>query len=188
MEKCEKTPEKFDFEKVNMAMIKSEAKEVLNFVSKQIFNQIPSISAVAGILIGAWVASNFTTSPIRGFLAEWGVVKGGTHVVSSGMYKFLSVVLPIIVTGVTAYAVQKGLKAFREMKLEVNMSRVSRLGAEVQLELKSKMALLDKTKEAGLISQGEYDNKVSGLYQSYAKKGSSKVEEMIVNKISSKLQ
>lgn len=195
MEKREKTAMTPDFDRferldlADIARIKSEAKEVISFISKQVFNQIPSVSAVTGLLIGAWVASNFTASPLKGFLAEWGLIKGGTHVVSSGTFKFLSVLLPIIVTGITAYAVQKGLKAFREMKLEVNIGRVSRLSPEVQAELKSKLALLDKTREAGILSQGEYETKVAGLYQSYAKKKSlSKVEELIVSRLSGKLQ
>lgn len=186
------TPDFDRFERLDptdIARIKNEVKEVLGFISKQVFNQIPSVSAVTGILVGTWVASNFTTSPIKGFLAEWGLMKGGTHIVSSGTYKFLSVLLPMIVTGVTAYAVHKGLKAFREMKLEANMSRVSRLGAEVQAELKTKLTLLEKTREAGILSQGEYETKVANLYQSYAKKKpSSKVEELIVSRFSSKLQ
>lgn len=196
MEKREKTAMTSDFDRferlepADIARIKSEAKELIGFISRQVFNQIPSVSAVAGILVGTWVASNFTASPLKGFLAEWGLIKGGTHVVSSGTYKFLSVLLPMLVTGVTAYAVHKGLKAFREMKLEVNISRVSRLGAEVQAELKGKLALLEKTKEAGILSQGEFDTKVAGLYQSYAnkKKSSSKVEDLIVSKLSGKLQ
>lgn len=195
MEKNEKTAGISDvdrFERLDLAdiaRIKSEAKEVMSFLGKQVFNQIPSVSAVTGILVGTWVASNFTASPLKGFLAEWGLMKGGTHVVSSGTYKFLSVLLPMLVTGITAYAVHKGLKAFREMKLEVNMSRVSRLSPEVQAELKSKLALLEKTREAGILSQGECETKVAGLYQSYAKKKSlSKVEELLVSRLSGKLQ
>lgn len=191
-EKTAMTPDFDRFERLDLAdiaRIKSEAKVVMSFLGKQVFNQIPSVSAVTGLLVGAWVASNFTTSPIKGFLAEWGLMKGGTHVVSSGTYKFLSVLLPMIVTGVTAYAVHKGLKAFREMKLEVNMSRVSRLSPEVQAELKTKLTLIEKTREAGILSQGECETKVSGLYQSYARKRSStKVEELIVSRLSGKLQ
>ena len=46
---------------------------------------------------------------------------GRTHVVAQAL-TVLSVLLPMIVTGVTAYAVHKA-KAFREMKLETHISR-----------------------------------------------------------------
>lgn len=100
--------------------IAQERKEVGRYLLKQLFNQIPGASAVAALLVGGWIASTFTTSPITATLASWGLMKGGTRVVSSGTYKFLSVLLPLFAAGTTAYAVQKLLKYFREKEMERN--------------------------------------------------------------------
>lgn len=188
MDKQKSSAQAFDFERPDLAGVKSEAKELLNFINRQVFNQIPSVSAFAGLLVGAWVVSNFTASPIKGTLAQWGLIEGGTHVVSSGTYKFLSVALPLIATGVTAYIVQKGLKAFREMQLELNQGRVARLGEDVQAEINAKLAILEKAREAGLVSLSEYQTKTASLYQSYVGKKPSKVEGLIINKITNKIQ
>lgn len=186
MEKTEspsRTPEKSD-----TSFIKSEFKELLYFLNRQVFNQIPSVSAVAGLLAGAWVVSTFTASPIKGTLAQWGLIKGGTHVVSTGTYKFLTIVLPIIATGVTAYIVQKGLKAFREMQIELNEERVARLSEEARSELQGKLAILEKAREADILSWGEYRSKMAHLYQSYARRPNSKIEDLLINKLTTKIQ
>jgi hypothetical protein len=65
------------------------------YIKKQMFSQIPGVSAIGGIFVGYWVASTFTNSPIKGFLSSVGIMKGGTHVVSNTTYKLLSVFLPL---------------------------------------------------------------------------------------------
>jgi hypothetical protein len=171
----------------NMDRVKlaKEFKEIIYHMKKQLFSQIPGVSAIAGILVGSWVASTFTNSPIKGYLSSWGLMKGGTHVVSTTTYRFLSVFLPIIVTAITAYIVQKVLKTYREKQLEGNMAHVAQLGQEVQSELRDKMHILDKAKEAGLISENEYQTKMANLYQAYSRNGHSGIEEIIIKKLES---
>lgn len=171
----------------NMDRVKlaKELKEIAYHMNKQLFSQIPSVSAIVGILVGSWVASTFTNSPIKGYLSSWGLMKGGTHVVSTTTYRFLSVVLPILVTAITAYIVQKALRTYREKRLEENMAHVAQLGQKVQAELGDKMSILDKAKEAGLISENEYQTKMANLYQSCSRNYRSKIEAIIIKKLES---
>lgn len=168
---------------MDKAKFAQELRDLAYFIKKQSLSQIPNISAITGIVIGSWVASTFTTSPIRGFLASWHIIKGGTRVVSSTTYKSLSVFLPIIAMAVTAYVVQKALKIHRERELAKDTAVVAQLGPEVRSEFLDKMNILDKAKEAGLISQSEYQTKKSVLYQSYARTSQSKIKDFIINKM-----
>lgn len=168
--------------------LKNEFKEFLYYLNRQVFNQIPSVSALAGILAGAWVVSTFTASPIKGTLAEWGFIQGGKHVVSSTTYKLLSVALPIAAASLTAYCVQKGLKAFREMQIELGEARAARLADKARAELQGKLNALEAAREAGILSWNEYRTKMANLYQPYLKKPASKVEEIIVSKVTAKIQ
>src|SRR5574337_73343 len=165
------------FWKWDRAKMISESKVLLNFINRQVFNQIPSVSAVIGLLIGAWVSSTFTTSPVKAQLASWGFIKGGRHVVSAGSYRLMSIVLPILAIGVTAYVVQKALKVFRERQRERDMAKAAQLGKETQAELKEKLTLLGKAKEAGLISESEYSTKEANLYHAYSRILPPKIEE-----------
>lgn len=171
-------------ENMDKAKLTKEFRELAYYINKQFFSQIPSISAIAGLLVGSWVASTYTTSPLKGFLASWGLMKGGTRVVSSTTYRFLSVFLPIFVTAVTAYIVQKALKTYREKRLKRDMAWVAKLGMEVQSELQEKMNILDNAKKAGLVSESEYQTKKATLYQSYSRTYPSKIGEFLINKIS----
>jgi cell division protein FtsL len=160
-----------------------ELAEIAYLVKKHLFSQIPGISTIAGILVGGWVAGTFTNSPVKGFLSSVGLMKGGTHVVSKLTYRFLSVVLPVLAMAVTTYAVQKGMKAYREKQLEKNMADAALMQEELQAELRAKMAILDKAKEAGLLSESEHRTKVANLYQSYVRSDRSKIQETIIKKI-----
>lgn len=160
-----------------------ERKEVGRYLLKQLFNQIPGASAVAALLVGGWIASTFTTSPITATLASWGLMKGGTRVVSGSTYRFLSVFLPLFAAGTTAYSVQKLLKYFREKEMERNKVLVAQLGKEIQAALQAKIDLLEKTKEAGLLSEGEYFTKKANLYQTYSRIVPEKIRELITNKL-----
>jgi hypothetical protein len=160
-----------------------EGKELSTFLARQVFNQIPGMSAVAALIVGWWVASTFTTSPFRAFMARWGLMKGGTHVVSGGTYRFLSIVLPILVAAVTAYAVNKILKVVREQQMRKNMIRVSQLGEEVQVLVDDRMSILEKARETGLLSAGEYLTKKANLYNDCASIPSSKIKELLIGKL-----
>ena len=169
----------------NMDRVKlaQEFREFIYHTNKQLFGQIPGVSAVVGILVGTWIASTFTNSPLKGFLSSWGLMKGGTHVVSTTTYRLLSVALPILFTALTAYLVQKGLKRYRQKRLEGNMAYVAQLGKEVQAELRGKISILDKAREAGLLSENEYQTKLANLYQAYSRNYHTKLEEIIIKKL-----
>ncbi len=171
--------------KMDKAKFAKELSDLTYYINRQLFLQIPSVSAISGIVVGSWIASTFTTSPFKAFLSKWGVMKGGTHVVSSTTYKFLSVFFPLIATAVTAYLVQKGMKNYREKRLAKDMAYVAQLGKEVQSELQDKMNILDKAKAAGLVSESEYHTKKAALYQTYSRPSTSKIEEFLINKMSS---
>jgi hypothetical protein len=162
-----------------------EAKELGHHLHKQLFSQIPGVSAIVGLLAGWWVASTFTSSPLRGLLSQWGIMKGGSHVVSSTTYSIISVVLPLIAIAVTAYIVQKVLRTYREQQMERNKACVAGLGDAVRTELSIKISILDKAKEAGLLSEDEYRTKLANLYQSYSRNDHSAIEEIIIRKLES---
>ena len=169
----------------NMDRVKlaQEFREFVYHANKQLFGQIPGVSAVVGILVGTWIASTFTNSPLKGFLSSWGLMKGGTHVVSTATYRLLSVALPILATALTAYLVQKGLKRYRQKRLEGNIAYVAQLGDKVQAELRGKIGILDKAREAGLLTENEYQTKLANLYQSYSRDYHSKIEDIIIKKL-----
>ena len=168
---------------MNRADWDRELQEIAYQVKKQLFSQIPGVSAIVGILVGSWVSGTFTNSPVKGFLSSVGVMKGGTHVVGKTTYRFLSVVLPLLAIALTTYLVQKGMKAYREKQLERNKLYVALMKEEMQAELQSKMTILDTAKAAGLISESEYQTKLANLYQSYVRSDLAKIEEILVKKI-----
>jgi hypothetical protein len=160
-----------------------EFKEIAYHIKRQLFSQIPGVSAIAGLLAGSWVVSTFTNSPIKGYLSSWGLMKGGTHVVSTTTYRFLSVCLPVLVTAITAYIVQKSLKTYREKQLKRNVAHVAQLGQNIQSELHDKIRILDKANEAGLISDNEYQTKTANLYQLYSRPYHPAIEAIIIKKL-----
>lgn len=166
----------------------SEVSEIVQSLTKQLFNQIPSVSALAGIAAGIWVMSTFTASPLKGMLAEMGLIKGATHVVSSATYRFLSIALPVAAAGTAAYAVQKGLKAFREMRIEISEARAKNLDEHRRAELDAKLGALEAAKDAGILSWNEYRAKMAGVYQPFVTRPRSKVEELIADRVASKIQ
>jgi hypothetical protein len=172
-----------DLKNRDRAKLARELGEVFYHTRRVLFSQIPGVSTVAGLIVGSWVAGTFTSSPIKGFLSSHGFMKGGTHVVSSTTYKFLSVLLPALAIAVTAYVVQKAMKAYREKQLQRNMFYVPLLKEEVRNELQAKLGILDKAREAGLISEGEHRTKMVTLYQSYFRNNHSRIAEIIIKKI-----
>jgi hypothetical protein len=174
-----------DFEKLDKAQLAQELRELFHYIHKQVFSQIPGVSAIAGLLVGSWVASTFTTSRFRGFLASWGLIKGGTRLVSTSTYSFLSISLPILAAALTAYIVQKAMKTYREKQLRRNMAWVAQLEKEVQTEIQEKLNILEKAREAGLVSASEYSTKKSNLYQAYLRTSAFKFQEFLIRKLTS---
>ena len=174
-----------DLEKMDRVRLVKELGELFRYINQQVFNQIPGISAVAGLLVGSWVASNFTTSRFKGFLASWGIIKGGSRVVSTTTYSFLSTALPILAVAITAYLVQKAMKAYRERQLDRNKALVAQLGNAIQSEIGEKLKVLEKAKEIGLLSESEFQTKRANLYQTYARPFPFKLEELLIKKLAS---
>jgi hypothetical protein len=172
-----------NFEKKDKVKLAQESGELFHYINMQVFRQIPGVSAIAGLLVGSWVASTFTTSRFKGFLASWGLIKGGTRVVSTTTYSSLSFSLPILAAALTAYMVQKAMKTYREKQLRKNMAWVAQLGKEVQAEIQEKLNILEKAKEAGLVSASEYCTKKSNLYQAYSRTSPFKFEEFLIQKL-----
>jgi hypothetical protein len=160
-----------------------ELKELSHFLVRQVFNQIPGVSAIAALIVGGWVASTFTTSPLKATLASWGLIKGGTHVVSGHMYRFLSIFLPILVAGFTVYLVQKILKSFREKQMQRNIVKISQLGKDVQALLQERLIILEKAKETGLLSNSEYLTKKANLYATYSRILPTQIKELLISKL-----
>jgi hypothetical protein len=169
-----------NWDKVKIA---AELNELAYYARRSLFSQIPSVSAVAGLLAGSWVSGTFTNSRTRGFLSSVGLAQGGTHVVSTTTYRFLSVALPVLAMALTAYVVQKVMRNYRGKQLERNMAYAALLKEEVQAELQAKMAILDQAKGAGLLSESEHRTKVANLYQLYIRNDRTRIEETIIRKI-----
>lgn len=171
----------------DMMRLSGESRELLSFFAKHLFNKVPSASALAGILMGAWVSSTFSTPPVRSMMALMGILESGRSAsVSSPLsYSLLSVFLPLFSGATTIYAVQKALKAYRGRKLTRYAEAASILDPERHCELKSKLAVLDAAREKGLLSSGEYETKLAILYKGYTGRLPSGVEEFIVKKLTS---
>lgn len=160
-----------------------EARDLAQHLLRQIFNQIPAVSGAAGLLAGGWVASTFTTSPWKAALARYGVVKGGKHVVSGLTYKFLSVGLPMLSVAVAGYLVQKALRRYRDVRMERDMRRVARSGAEIQEAVRERLGVLDKALELGLVSASEHRTKKADLYASCSRVLPPSVRQLIASKL-----
>ncbi|MBI2400201.1 MAG: hypothetical protein HYV23_03975 [Deltaproteobacteria bacterium] len=171
----------------DMNRLSEESKELLSFVTKHFFNKVPSMSALAGIIMGALVSSTFSTPPVRSMMALFGIVgrDAGAAVASPLAYSLLSVFLPLFSAASTIYLVQKALKSYRKRQLVKYTAAASRLDDEKLSELGSRLALLEEAKNTGLLTAGEYETKTAVLYQSYTGRLPSGVEEFIVKKLTS---
>src|SRR3972149_5138654 len=89
------------------------------------------------------------------------------------------------VAAVTAYAVSKILKVVREQQMQKNMIRVSQLGEEIQALVNDRLAILEKAKETGLLSAGEYLKKKANLYNEYARIPSLQIKDLLIGKLTS---
>ncbi len=172
-----------NFQKLDKAKLAQELHELFRYIHMDLFRKIPGVSAIAGLLVGSWVASTFTTSRFKGFLASWGLIKGGTRVVSTTSYSFLSFSLPILSAAITAYIVQKAMMAYREKQLRKNIICAAQLSKEVQAEIQEKLNILEKAKDAGLVTESEYSTKKSYLYQAYSRAFPFKFQEFLIQKL-----
>lgn len=170
----------------DMHRLSGESKEFLSFVKKHLFNKVPSMSALAGVAVGAYVSSVFTSSPVRGVMTSIGILGRDADVASPLALWLLSIFLPLFAAATTVYLVQKWLKSFRQKQIARYREMTARLDKPKQEELALKLELLEKAKEAGLITGSEYEAKLAGLYQGYTKTllppG---VEEFILKKLTS---
>jgi hypothetical protein len=171
----------------DMTWLSGESRELLSFVTKHFFNKVPSMSALAGILMGAWVSSTFSTPPVRSMMALFGILESGAkgEVASPLAYTLFSVFLTLFSAAATVYVVQKALKSYRKRQLAKYAAASSRLDAEKLPELNAKLALLEEAKNSGLLTSGEHETKLAALYQVYMGKLPSGVEEFIVKKLTS---
>ncbi|MCC6502027.1 MAG: hypothetical protein IT362_02685 [Deltaproteobacteria bacterium] len=171
----------------DMGRLSGESRELMSFATKHFFNKVPSMSALSGILAGALVSSAFATSPVKSMMALFGIVNtdAGAKVASPVAHSLLSVFLPLFSAAATIYVAQKTLKSYRKKRLERYIEASSLLEKEKLSELASKRALLEEAKNKGLLTDGEYETKLAGLYQPHSGKLPSGFQEFIVKKLTS---
>lgn len=171
----------------DMNRLSGESKELLSFVTMHFFNKVPSMSTLAGIIMGAWVSSTFSTPPVRSMMALFGIIESGANsdVASPLSYSLVSVFLPLFSAAATIYLMQKALKSYRKKQLAKYADAASRLDVEKLSELGEKLALLEEARNKGLLTMGEYETKIAVLYQSYTGTLPSGAQEFIVKKLTS---
>jgi hypothetical protein len=169
----------------DMNRLSGESRELMSFMTKQLFNKVPSVSALAGILMGTWVSSAFATSPIRSMMDLIGITGQGAYIASPLAYSLLSVFLPLFAAASTIYFAQKALKSYRKRQIRKYIEAASHLDREKLSELKTKLAFLEEARNTGLLTSGEYEVKLAVLYQGYAGTLPSSVGEFIVKKLTS---
>lgn len=166
--------------------LSSEAREFLGFIKKHLFNKVPSVSTLSGVAAGAIVSSAITSSPMRAMMTSVGVIDASAGVISPVAYRILSVSIPLFAAAATVYAVQKRLKSYRKKQLTEYRQKADRLDEGSRRALDMKLVLLEQARENGLVNDGEYESKLSGLYHSYIGKTLPRgVEEFIVKKLTS---
>jgi hypothetical protein len=65
---------------------------------------VPKLSAIAGMVMGWWIANTYTDSHVRSVLRSVGIGSGGTRVVSGSTYRAMHFWLPLLAAAVCAYA------------------------------------------------------------------------------------
>jgi hypothetical protein len=71
----------------------------------------------------------------------------------------------------------------REQQLQRNMAAVAQLEAGIQAQIAEKLAILEKAKEAGLISPAEFLTKKANLYATYGKVLPIAIKELLMSKL-----
>jgi len=77
---------------------------------------LPKVPALAGLVVGWWIANTYTDSHLRSALRSIGIGHGGTRVVSASTYKAMSFWLPLLAAAVCAYLGERIMQVYRERK------------------------------------------------------------------------
>lgn len=162
--------------------IRRELREVGYYLRRQLTLKIPSVSGLAALLVAGWVASSFTTSPIRHFFARAGWVRDSRHYVRSATYQRLAIGLPFLAAAITAYGVNRVLRARRAFWLRQDAMIVARL-ADRQREVQRRERVLDEALQLGLLSAAEHENKRSALYACYAREAGNGLGKLLAGKL-----
>jgi Na+/H+-translocating membrane pyrophosphatase len=64
---------------------------------------LPKAPALAGLVVGWWIANTYTDSHMRSVLRSVGIGSGGTRVVSGSTYKAMSFWMPLLAAALCAY-------------------------------------------------------------------------------------
>jgi hypothetical protein len=64
---------------------------------------LPKAPALAGMVVGWWIANTYTDSHVRSVLRSVGIGSGGTRVVSGSTYKAMSFWMPLLAAALCAY-------------------------------------------------------------------------------------
>ena len=75
---------------------------------------VPKTPALAGMVVGWWIANTYTDSRVRSALRSVGLGQGGTHVVSGSTYKAMNFWLPLLAAAVCAYLGERLVRSYRE--------------------------------------------------------------------------
>lgn len=164
--------------------ILKELKALALTINRQFFSQIPGVSALTGILVGAWVSSTFTTSRFWGAIANLGFTQGPRVVVSEGTFKLLSITLPALSTAIVIYVVQKLLHTYRSKRLASDMRILAAFDEDVRREVEFRMALLDQARDLKLLTVSEHQTKQCELYQSFARSGLARWLDYLLHRFS----
>ena len=82
-------------------------REALGFgqaVGRQLRGQfLPKAPAIAGLVVGWWVANTYTDSHLKSVMRSLGLGSGGTRVVSSSTYETMHFWLPLLAAALCAY-------------------------------------------------------------------------------------
>lgn len=171
---------------VDVSRLSGEAREFLGFIKKHLFNKVPSVSTLSGVAVGASVSSALATSPAQGLMSSMGVMDSSAQVISPLAYRLLSISIPLFAAATTVYLVQKRLKTYRKKQISRHKKAAERLDEGLKKELSMKLTLLDQAKESGLLTEAEYESKLTGLYHAYTGKPLHPgVEEFILKKLTS---
>lgn len=78
---------------------------------------LPKAPALAGLLVGWWIANTYTSSHLRSGLRSLGIGSGGTRVVSSSTYEAMSVWLPLLAAALCGYLGERIAAFYRAQDL-----------------------------------------------------------------------
>lgn len=70
-------------------------------------NVLPRFPALAGLLVGWWIANTYTDSHLRSTLRSLGIGHGGSRVISGDTYRAMLFWLPILAAGLCAYVADR---------------------------------------------------------------------------------